>query len=78
MTCHGINQLLQGIHQRIANSAQKATTYLESQVATMTDDYALSIIGYALQLAQSSQADPTFNRLLHDAIVKGYCILTGF
>ena len=48
-----------------------ATGYVENQISTTTDDYALAISSFALRLAKSSSADIAFAKLNNDAIVKG-------
>ncbi|XP_062608191.1 CD109 antigen-like isoform X3 [Saccostrea cucullata] len=59
-----------GVAQRIQTASQKAMTYLEGHVSTLTDDYALSIASYSLALAKSHSASSTFSRLNNDAVVK--------
>lgn len=49
----------------------KARSYLEQQISTITDDYALAIASYALALSRSSDAATVFTKLNSDAIVKG-------
>ncbi|KAJ8297468.1 hypothetical protein KUTeg_023999 [Tegillarca granosa] len=65
-----IHKDMQGIQQRTQSAMTKATTYLESQISSLTDDYALAISSYALSLAKSSQAPAVFTKLDNDAIVK--------
>ncbi|XP_022321696.2 CD109 antigen-like isoform X2 [Crassostrea virginica] len=59
-----------GVSQRIQTASQKAVTYLEGTVSTLSDDYALSIVSYSLSLAKSSSATTVFARLNNDAVVK--------
>jgi hypothetical protein len=49
----------------------KALSYLENEVPTLTDVYDLSIVGYALQLAQSSQASLVWTKLDAKAKTEG-------
>jgi A-macroglobulin TED domain len=57
---------------RFNDGKVRATQYLESQlVAAAADPYALSIICYALTLANSTLADTAFQRLNSLAINKG-------
>jgi hypothetical protein len=49
----------------------KALSYLENKVPTLTDVYHLSIVGYALQLAQSSQASLVWTKLDAKAKTEG-------
>lgn len=49
----------------------KAVTYLENQTASLTDVYDLAIAAYALQLANSTQADDVWKKLDAAAVVKG-------
>lgn len=55
-----------------------ARGYVESQIATTTDDYALAISSYALRLAKSSSADAAYTKLNNDAIVKGIFVCLHF
>ncbi|XP_060581140.1 CD109 antigen-like isoform X3 [Ruditapes philippinarum] len=64
------NDLGGSIQQRINNAVTKATGYVESQLSTTTDDYALAISSFALRLAKSSSADTAYAKLNNDAIVK--------
>ncbi|XP_053399007.1 CD109 antigen-like [Mercenaria mercenaria] len=57
--------------QAIIKAVTMATGYVESQLSTTSDDYALAISSYALRLAKSSHADAAFTKLNNDAIVKG-------
>lgn len=66
--CH-----LQTIQPKINAAALKAQRYLESQIASVTDDYVLAIASYALKLAGSSSFPTAFNKLNNNAIVKGTC-----
>ncbi|XP_069130827.1 CD109 antigen-like isoform X2 [Argopecten irradians] len=64
------NDLQGGVHLRIQSAADKAKTYLEGEVARMTDHYGLAICTYALSLAQSSAAGTTFHKLVASAVTK--------
>ncbi|XP_053399009.1 CD109 antigen-like isoform X3 [Mercenaria mercenaria] len=65
------NDLGGSIQQRINKAVTMATGYVESQLSTTSDDYALAISSYALRLAKSSHADAAYTKLNNDAIVKG-------
>ncbi|XP_033743827.1 CD109 antigen-like isoform X3 [Pecten maximus] len=64
------NDLQGGVHLRIQSAATKAKTYLEGEVAHMTDPYGLAISTYALTLAQSSVSGSVFHKLMASAIRK--------
>ncbi|XP_060062599.1 CD109 antigen-like [Ylistrum balloti] len=58
------------VHMRIQSAASKAQTYLEAEIAHMTDPYGLSICSYALTLAKSSASATVFQKLMTSAITK--------
>ncbi|XP_046542511.1 LOW QUALITY PROTEIN: CD109 antigen-like [Haliotis rubra] len=62
------NDLPRDVQQRIREATNKAVRFLENQ--TPTDDYALAIMTYALQLAGSIKANDLFDTLNSHAIVK--------
>ncbi|XP_071088378.1 CD109 antigen-like [Haliotis cracherodii] len=62
------NDLPRAVQQRIRKATTKAVRFLENE--TPTDDYALAIMTYALQLAGSNKADSLFDTLNSHAIVK--------
>ncbi|XP_052721975.1 CD109 antigen-like isoform X2 [Crassostrea angulata] len=64
------NDLKGGVAQRIQTASQRAVSYLEGRVATLSDDYALAIVSYSLALAKSGSAGAAFSRLNNDAIIK--------
>ncbi|XP_071127944.1 CD109 antigen-like isoform X2 [Mytilus edulis] len=64
------NDLKGNIQEKLQNAAMKARSYLEQQISTITDDYALAIASYALALSRSSDAATVFTKLNSDAIVK--------
>lgn len=63
--------IIKGVAQRIQTASQRAVSYLEGRVATLSDDYALAIVSYSLALAKSGSAGAAFSRLNSDAIIKG-------
>ena len=62
---------LQSFQQKINTAAAKAQHYLESQIASVTDDYVLAIASYALKLAKSTSFTTAFAKLNNDTIVRG-------
>ena len=62
---------LQSFQQKINTAAAKAQHYLESQIASVTDDYVLAIASYALKLAKSTSFPTAFAKLNNDTIVRG-------
>ena len=62
---------LQSFQQKINTAASKAQHYLESQIASVTDDYVLAIASYALKLAKSTSFTTAFAKLNNDTIVRG-------
>ncbi|XP_060581969.1 CD109 antigen-like isoform X2 [Ruditapes philippinarum] len=56
-------RVVKGVAKKISMVQTKALSYLENEVPTLTDVYDLSIVGYALQLAQSSQASLVWTKL---------------
>ncbi|KAK7492650.1 hypothetical protein BaRGS_00016129, partial [Batillaria attramentaria] len=65
------NDLQGGISQRVTAAETKAIAYLKQELPTVTDDYILAIVSYALTLAQDSAAQSAFANLEGHAIVEG-------
>nr|KAG5689544.1 hypothetical protein BaRGS_008919 [Batillaria attramentaria] len=61
----------QGARQRVKDAQVKAVDYLKHQLPTITDNYVLAIVSYALTLAGDPAARTTLTRLENNAIVEG-------
>ena len=59
------------MQNKVGYSAAMAQNYLESQLASMTNDYTLAITSYALKLANSRMFSTAFAKLNSHAIIKG-------
>ena len=59
-------------------ATQRALSYLESRVATTTDNYILSIITYALKLANSTMFTTAFDKLNRNSVMTGMCSCVCF
>ncbi|XP_053383073.1 CD109 antigen-like [Mercenaria mercenaria] len=56
-------RVVKGVADKISTAEAKALSYLEGEVPTLADIYDLAIVGYALQLARSPQADVVWRKL---------------
>nr|KAG5689536.1 hypothetical protein BaRGS_008911 [Batillaria attramentaria] len=65
------HRLLQGARQRVKDAQVKAVDYLKQQLPSITDNYVLAIVSYALALAGDPAARTTLTRLENNAIVEG-------
>ncbi|KAK7473610.1 hypothetical protein BaRGS_00035157, partial [Batillaria attramentaria] len=61
----------QGARQRVKDAQVKAVDYLKQQLPSITDNYVLAIVSYALALAGDPAARTTLTRLENNAIVEG-------
>ena len=58
---------------KVDGARAKAQKFLEDQLASLTDVYDLAIVSYALQLADSLQAQKAWNKLDQKAQTSGKC-----
>nr|KAG5689527.1 hypothetical protein BaRGS_008902 [Batillaria attramentaria] len=65
------DRLLQGARQRVRDAQVKAVDYLKQQLPSITDNYVLAIVSYALALAGDPASTSALARLESKAVVEG-------